>query len=113
MRYKKALHRTTNSSSLAPLAVFCEHAQRHGKITWTDKYNRGPKREQKCEMKVRDVIRLLANDGSVQVAQQGSYRQFTHPTKAGKVTVPGKMSDDLPTGSYKSTLRQAGLGVSA
>lgn len=37
--------------------------------------------------------------------------QFKHPTKAGKVTVPGKMSDDLPTGAYKSILRQAGLEV--
>ncbi len=62
-------------------------------------------------MKVRDVIRLLANDGWVQVAQKGSHRQFKHPTKPGKVTVPGKMSDDLPTGTYKSILRQAALEV--
>ncbi len=62
-------------------------------------------------MKVRDVIRLLANDGWVQVAQKGSHRQFKHPTKPGKVTVPGKMSDDLPMGTYKSILRQATLEV--
>jgi predicted RNA binding protein YcfA (HicA-like mRNA interferase family) len=62
-------------------------------------------------MKVRDVMRLLATDGWVQVAQKGSHRQFKHPTKPGKVTVPGKMSDDLPTGTYKSILRQAGLEV--
>jgi predicted RNA binding protein YcfA (HicA-like mRNA interferase family) len=62
-------------------------------------------------MKVREVIRLLANDGWVQVAQKGSHRQFKHPTKPGKVTVPGKMSDDLPTGTYKSILRQAALEV--
>jgi predicted RNA binding protein YcfA (HicA-like mRNA interferase family) len=62
-------------------------------------------------MKVRDVIRLLAHDGWVQVAQKGSHRQFKHSTKPGKVTVPGKMSDDLPTGTYKSILRQAALEV--
>jgi predicted RNA binding protein YcfA (HicA-like mRNA interferase family) len=62
-------------------------------------------------MKVRDVMRLLANDGWVQVAQKGSHRQFKHPTKPGRVTVPGKLSDDLPTGTYKSILRQAGLEV--
>jgi predicted RNA binding protein YcfA (HicA-like mRNA interferase family) len=62
-------------------------------------------------MKVRDVIRLLANDGWVPVAQKGSHRQFKHATKPGKVTVPGKMSDDLPTGTYKSILRQAALEV--
>jgi predicted RNA binding protein YcfA (HicA-like mRNA interferase family) len=62
-------------------------------------------------MKVRDVMRLLANDGWVQVTQRGSHWQFKHPTKPGKVTVPGKMSDDLPVGTYKSILRQAGLEV--
>jgi len=60
-------------------------------------------------MKVRDVIRLLANDGWVQVAQKGSHRQFRHPSKRGKVTVPGNLSDDLPIGTLKSILRQAGL----
>lgn len=60
-------------------------------------------------MKVRDVIRLLADDGWVQVSQKGSHRQFRHASKPGKVTVPGKPSEDLPTGILKSILRQAGL----
>ena len=60
-------------------------------------------------MKVRDVIRLLNGDGWVQVSQKGSHRQFKHPTKAGKVTVPGQPSDELPTGTLKSILRQADL----
>jgi predicted RNA binding protein YcfA (HicA-like mRNA interferase family) len=62
-------------------------------------------------MKVRDVMRLLAHDGWVQVAQKGSHRQCKHATTPGKVTVPGKMSDDLLTGTYKSILRQAALEV--
>jgi predicted RNA binding protein YcfA (HicA-like mRNA interferase family) len=60
-------------------------------------------------MKVRDVLRMLADDGWVQVAQKGSHRQFRHPTKPGKVTVPGHPSDNLPVGTLKSILRQAGL----
>ncbi|MCS6925524.1 MAG: type II toxin-antitoxin system HicA family toxin [Candidatus Binatia bacterium] len=60
-------------------------------------------------MKVREVLRLLMDDGWVQVAQKGSHRQFKHPLKPGRVTVPGKLSDDLPTGTLKSILRQAGL----
>lgn len=60
-------------------------------------------------MKVRDVIRLLADNGWVQVSQKGSHRQFRHRTKPGRVTVPGKLSDDLPTGTQKRILRQAGL----
>ncbi|VTU01519.1 family protein : Uncharacterized protein OS=Microcystis aeruginosa PCC 9432 GN=MICCA_3440007 PE=4 SV=1: YcfA [Gemmataceae bacterium] len=60
-------------------------------------------------MKVRDVLRRLAGDGWVQVSQKGSHQQFRHPTKPGRVTVPGKPSDDLPEGTYRSILRQAGL----
>jgi predicted RNA binding protein YcfA (HicA-like mRNA interferase family) len=60
-------------------------------------------------MKVRDVIRRLEDDGWVLVGQRGSHRQFEHPTKPGKVTVPGKPSSDLPVGTYKSILRQAQL----
>jgi predicted RNA binding protein YcfA (HicA-like mRNA interferase family) len=60
-------------------------------------------------MKVREVLRLLTDDGWVQVAQKGSHRQFKHFLKPGKVTVPGKLSDDLPPGTLKNILRQAGL----
>ena len=60
-------------------------------------------------MKVRDVVRLLVSDGWVQASQKGSHRQFEHASKPGKVTVPGKMSDDVPIGTFKSILRQAGL----
>jgi predicted RNA binding protein YcfA (HicA-like mRNA interferase family) len=60
-------------------------------------------------VKVKDVIRRLTDDGWVKVGQKGSHRQFKHPTKPGKVTVPGNMSDDVKKGTLKSILRQAGL----
>jgi predicted RNA binding protein YcfA (HicA-like mRNA interferase family) len=60
-------------------------------------------------MKVREVIRRLEKDGWVKIGQKGSHRHFKHPIKPGKVTVPGKASDDLPEGTYRSILRQAGL----
>ena len=59
-------------------------------------------------MKVREVIRLLSDDGWVQVSQKGSHRHFRHPTRPGKVTVPGHTSDDLRRGTLKSIFRQAG-----
>lgn len=60
-------------------------------------------------MKVRDVIRLIESDGWCFVAARGSHRQYKHPKKPGRVTVPGKMSDDLPPGTLGSVLKQAGL----
>jgi len=60
-------------------------------------------------MKVSDVLRLLQEDGWWLVAARGSHRQFKHPTKPGRVTVPGKPSDDLAPGTFNSVLKQAGL----
>jgi predicted RNA binding protein YcfA (HicA-like mRNA interferase family) len=60
-------------------------------------------------VKVRDALRMLNDDGWYLVATQGSHRQFKHPTKAERVTVPGKPRDDLPLGTLNSILRQAGL----
>ena len=60
-------------------------------------------------MKVREVIRMLERDGWVLVVTRGSHRQFKHPTKPGRVTVSGKMGDDMPKGTLASVRRQAGL----
>ena len=60
-------------------------------------------------MKVGEALRLIREDGWFQVATRGSHRQFKHPTKAGRVTVPGKPADDLAPGTLNSILKQAGL----
>ena len=60
-------------------------------------------------MKVREVIRLLEDDGWFLVATRGSHRQYKHPTKPGRVTVAGKPSDDLAPGTLNSILKQSGL----
>lgn len=60
-------------------------------------------------MKVRDVLRLLAEDGWQEIAQRGSHRQFRHPAKPGKVTVAGKPATDVPPGTLANILRPAGL----
>lgn len=60
-------------------------------------------------MKVRDVLRLLKKDGWAEVARRGSHRQLKHNMKEGRVTVPGKPSDDLAPGTLNSILKQAGL----
>jgi len=59
--------------------------------------------------KVKEIISYIEADGWYLVAQKGSHRQFKHLTKPGRVTVPGGLNDDLPYGTAKSILKQAGL----
>jgi predicted RNA binding protein YcfA (HicA-like mRNA interferase family) len=56
------------------------------------------------------MIRLLEDDGWYLVATRGSHRQYKHATKPGRVTVPGKQSDDLAPGTLNSIFKQAQLG---
>lgn len=60
-------------------------------------------------MKVKEVLKLLEQDGWSQVRQRGSHRQFKHPTKRGTVTVSGKPNVHVPPGTLNSVLKQAGL----
>ena len=61
-------------------------------------------------MNSRDVIRELLNDGWYEVAQVGSHRQFKHPRKSGRVTVPHPKRD-LPIGTLRSIEKQAGINL--
>ncbi|MDX2097701.1 MAG: type II toxin-antitoxin system HicA family toxin [Leptolyngbyaceae cyanobacterium bins.59] len=60
-------------------------------------------------LKVGQVIELIQEDGWYLERTKGSHRQYKHPEKAGLVTVPGKLSDDLAPGTLNSILKQAGL----
>src|SRR6266849_1513738 len=60
-------------------------------------------------VKVREIIRLLEEDGWYLARTRGSHRQFRHPGKSGTVTVSGKLSIDVPRGTLNSILKQAGL----
>lgn len=60
-------------------------------------------------MKVKEVLKLLRDDGWYLVPSRGGHRQFKHETKPGRVTVSGKPSDDLAPGTLNSILKQAGL----
>ncbi len=60
-------------------------------------------------MKVRELVKLLEDDGWRQVRMRGSHRQLRHPTKRGTVTVAGHPGADVPPGTLASVLKQAGL----
>ncbi|KEI94805.1 type II toxin-antitoxin system HicA family toxin [Clostridium botulinum] len=56
----------------------------------------------------RELLKLLLEDGWYEKAQRGSHIQLVHPVKVGKVTVPHPKKD-VPEGTAKNILRQAGL----
>jgi predicted RNA binding protein YcfA (HicA-like mRNA interferase family) len=60
-------------------------------------------------MKVRDVIKMIEWDGWKQIRQSGSHRQFRHAIKPGLVTIAGHESADMPPGTLKSIMKQAGI----
>jgi predicted RNase H-like HicB family nuclease/predicted RNA binding protein YcfA (HicA-like mRNA interferase family) len=77
-------------------------------------------------VKIRDVVKMLEDDGWVVVRQRGSHRQYKHATKPGLVTVAGNPSDDVAPGieqhsqtgrtevmKYLIVIEQAGTGFSA
>lgn len=59
-------------------------------------------------MKSLELIKMIEADGWYQVRVTGSHHHFKHPTKKGLVTVPHPKKD-LPSGTVKSILKQAGL----
>jgi predicted RNA binding protein YcfA (HicA-like mRNA interferase family) len=60
-------------------------------------------------MKVREIIRLIEKDGWYRIKAKSGHRQYKHPVKRGRITVPGQGSAELDPKTEKSILRQAGL----
>jgi predicted RNA binding protein YcfA (HicA-like mRNA interferase family) len=60
-------------------------------------------------MKIGEILRMLQADGWFLVATRGSHRQYKHPVEPGRVTVPGKPSDDVAPGTLNSIMKQSGL----
>ena len=60
-------------------------------------------------MKIRDLIRMIEDDGWCLMRTRGSHRQYKHPKKKGSVTISGKPNDDIAPGTLNSVLKQAGL----
>jgi predicted RNA binding protein YcfA (HicA-like mRNA interferase family) len=56
----------------------------------------------------REAIAAIEADGWFEVGQDGSHKQFRHPTKRGRVTVPHPRKE-LAIGTLKSIERQSGV----
>ena len=61
------------------------------------------------QLKVKTAIYIIEDDGWYLVRTRGSHRQYKHPAKPGLVTIAGKLSDDLASGTANSILKQAQL----
>ncbi len=59
-------------------------------------------------MKSLDLIKMIEADGWYEVRVSGSHHHFKHPAKKGLITIPHPKKD-LPSGTVKSILKQAGL----
>ena len=59
-------------------------------------------------MTARELEKLLRSDGWIPVSQVGSHKQFKHPTKSGKITLPIH-SGDVNIKTANTILKQAGL----
>lgn len=60
-------------------------------------------------MKVREIIKIIENDGWILSRTKGSHRQFKHPSKSGTVTIAGHERDEIHPKTANSILKQAGL----
>ncbi len=60
-------------------------------------------------MKVRELLKMLSDDGWYVVRTRGNHRQLRHPTKSGTVTVAGKLGVDIPKGTLGAIIRPASL----
>jgi predicted RNA binding protein YcfA (HicA-like mRNA interferase family) len=58
-------------------------------------------------MKVREVIKLVEENGWYLVKIVGSHRQYKHLNKPGRVTIAGHPSDDVHPKTLASIFKQA------
>jgi predicted RNA binding protein YcfA (HicA-like mRNA interferase family) len=56
-------------------------------------------------VKVREVVRMLEQDGWFLARTRGSHHQYKHPTKIGLATVPGNPNDEIAPGTLNSILK--------
>ena len=60
-------------------------------------------------LKPREMEKLILADGWIFKSQEGSHRNYVHPIKSGKVTIPIHQGKDLTKKTENSIRKQAGL----
>tara|TARA_R110002072_G_scaffold58419_2_gene149001 strand:- start:4188 stop:4376 length:189 start_codon:yes stop_codon:yes gene_type:complete len=62
-------------------------------------------------MKSGALMKLIKEEGLQLVRIRGSHHHYKHPSRSGLVTVPHPKKD-IPIGTVKSILKQAGIKIS-
>ncbi len=61
-------------------------------------------------MKVKEVLKIIEEDGWYLDRQKGSHKQYKHPVKKGLVTLSNhRLSDEIASGTLNSIFKQAQL----
>jgi predicted RNA binding protein YcfA (HicA-like mRNA interferase family) len=60
-------------------------------------------------LKYREITSLIEQDGWYWKRTSGSHRIYKHPTKPVTVVIAHHGAKDIPEGTLKSILKQAGL----
>lgn len=56
-----------------------------------------------------NLIKILKKLGWYEVSQRGSHIKFQHKTKGGNIIVAHHKGKDIPIGTLKAILKQAGI----
>ncbi len=62
-------------------------------------------------MKVKEIIKIIEKDGWHLKETKGSHRQYKNFVKTGRVTIPGKLNDDIHPKTLKSIFKQAQVNL--
>jgi predicted RNA binding protein YcfA (HicA-like mRNA interferase family) len=60
-------------------------------------------------LKVKELIRILEQDGWVLISTKGSHMKFLHPNKPGNIIVPYHANKTLGKGFVINTLKKGGV----
>lgn len=60
-------------------------------------------------LKPKEMERIIMDDGWVFYSQKGSHRQYKHPIKPGKVTIPFHKGKEINPITERSIRKQAGI----
>ena len=71
-------------------------------------YLKKQKGESNMPKKAKEMERIILKDGWYLVSQEGSHRQYKHPIKKGKVTIPFH-TKELTKFTECSIYKQAGI----